>query len=386
MALPGLSALRRRLFPGWFSGGLSLVLLAALVWSAGKFFAWSFGEAHWSALSANYRLFFAGRYPVESLWRLGVCLALLAGGAGLTWGWLAPVEPEGKSSRGTGLIAVGALLLLAAPGGGTALAGVLALALGTRFSYGLGRRLQASEKPRRRLLAPFWLANLTLMFWLLLGGGGLRPAPADDLSGLVLTLLAAILSIVLSFPLGLLLALGRRSSLPAIRWLATLYIELVRALPLIGILFIAQVMLPLVLPPGWRPDRVVRAIAGFTLFSAAYLAENVRGGLQSIPQGQGEAARALGLNPVLTLGLIILPQALRAAIPALVGQFLSLFKDTSLLAIVGLVDLLGMGQSILANPKFVGDYAEVYLFIALIYLVCCGALSWAGRAWEKPQG
>ncbi|MFN5515071.1 MAG: ABC transporter permease subunit, partial [Cyanobacteriota bacterium] len=283
MPLPGFSTLRRLLFPGWLAGGLSLVLLAALSWSAGIFLSWSLGSAHWSALSANYRLFFAGRYPLESLWRLGVCLALFAGGGGLTWGWLAPIPLPQERSMGGGFVASGALLLLAAPGGWTALVGVLALVLGTALSYGLGRKMQSEEKVRRWLLAPFWVGNLILILWFLLGGGGLRPVPADDLSGLTLTLLAAVLSIFLSFPLGLLLALGRRSALPVIRWLATLYIELVRALPLIGVLFIAQVMLPLVLPPGWRPDRVVRAIAGFTLFSAAYLAENVRGGLQAIP-------------------------------------------------------------------------------------------------------
>jgi len=127
------------------------------------------------------------------------------------------------------------------------------------------------------------------------------------------------------------------------------YIELLRGLPLLGILFMAQVMLPLILPAGTRPERVIRAIAGFTLFAAAYLAENVRGGLQAIPKGQIEAARALGLKPIFVLLLIVLPQALKAVIPAIVGQFISLFKDTSLLAIVGLVDLLGMAGSVLAN-------------------------------------
>jgi general L-amino acid transport system permease protein len=186
----------------------------------------------------------------------------------------------------------------------------------------------------------------------------------------------------LSFPLGILLALGRQSRLPVIRWLSIGYIEIIRGLPLIGILFMAQVMLPLILPAEWRPDRVVRAIAGLTIFSAAYLAENVRGGLQSIPKSQVEAAKALGLNTPLVITLIILPQAIRAVIPTIVGQFISLFKDTSLLAIVGLIDLLGISQSILANPKFIGDYAEVYLFIGLIYWICCYAMFLASKKLE----
>jgi general L-amino acid transport system permease protein len=167
--------------------------------------------------------------------------------------------------------------------------------------------------------------------------------------------------------------------------LAIAYIELIRGLPLIGILFMAQVMLPLVLPVGVRPDRVIRAIAGFTIFSSAYLAENVRGGLQAIPQGQQEAARALGLNIFQTLGLIVLPQALRTVVPAIIGQFISLFKDTSLLAIASLVDLLGMAQLILGNPKFAGDYAEVYLFVAAIYWGCCFAMAQASRHLEMKE-
>jgi general L-amino acid transport system permease protein len=228
-----------------------------------------------------------------------------------------------------------------------------------------------------------WLLTLPLIAWLLLGGLFLTTIPLDDLSGLILTLLVAIASMILSFPLGVLLALGRQSELPAIRWLSIGYIELLRGLPLLGILFMAQVMLPLILPAGTRPERVIRAIAGFTLFAAAYLAENVRGGLQAIPKGQIEAAKALGLKPIFVLLLIVLPQALKAVIPAIVGQFISLFKDTSLLAIVGLVDLLGMAGSVLANPKFIGDYPEVYLFLAFIYWIFCYSMSLASRRLEQ---
>jgi general L-amino acid transport system permease protein len=193
----------------------------------------------------------------------------------------------------------------------------------------------------------------------------------------------AVVSIALSFPLGVLLALGRQSKLPAIHWLSIVYIELIRGLPLIGILFMAQIMLPLVLPSDMVLDQVWRAIAGYTIFTASYLAENVRGGLQSVPSGQTEAAKALGLNSLLVITLIILPQALRAVIPTIVGQFISLYKDTSLLTIVSLVDLLGISQSILANPKYVGRSAEIYLFIGLIYWIFCYSMSLASRKLEK---
>jgi general L-amino acid transport system permease protein len=142
-------------------------------------------------------------------------------------------------------------------------------------------------------------------------------------------------------------------------------------------------MLPLFLPVELRLDRVLRAIAGLVLFSAAYMAENVRGGLQSIPRGQIEAAKALGLNTPLVVILIILPQALRAVIPAIVGQFIGLFKDTSLLSLVGLVELTGIARSILAQPEFIGRYAEVYLFIGFIYWLFCYSMSLASRRLER---
>jgi general L-amino acid transport system permease protein len=252
------------------------------------------------------------------------------------------------------------------------------------FSWGLNLgRFPDCPAFLQRWWGLIWLLTLPLIAWLLLGGLFLTPVALDDLSGLILTLLVAIASIILSFPFGVLLALGRQSELPAIRWLSIGYIELVRGLPLLGILFMAQVMLPLILPVGTRPERGIRAIAGFTLFAAAYLAENVRGGLQAIPRGQIEAAKALGLQPIFVLLLIVLPQALKAVIPNIVGQFISLFKDTSLLAIVGLVDLLGMAGSVLANPKFIGDYPEVYLFLAFIYWIFCYSMSLASRKLEQ---
>ena len=218
-----------------------------------------------------------------------------------------------------------------------------------------------------------------------LGGGffGLRPIGTNNWGGLTLTLFLAITGIALCFPIGVLMALGRRSSLPIIKGLSVAYIELIRGVPLISILFMGQVMIPLFLPEGVRPDNIVRAIVGLTLFSSAYLAENVRAGLQAIPRGQFEAAASLGLNNPLTLALIVLPQALKTAIPAIVGQFISLFQDTTLLGIVGLVELLGISNSILANPTYLGDYAEVYLFIAVLYWFFCYAMSLGSRRIEQ---
>ncbi|MEM9904887.1 MAG: amino acid ABC transporter permease [Cyanobacteria bacterium P01_D01_bin.44] len=211
----------------------------------------------------------------------------------------------------------------------------------------------------------------------------LRSVSTSDWGGLTLTLLLAISGIALCFPIGVIMALGRRSDLPVVKGLSIGYIELIRGVPLISILFMGQVMIPMFLPEGVRPDRIARAIIGLTIFSSAYLAENVRAGLQAVPKGQYEAAASMGLNKPLTLSLIVLPQALKTAIPAIVGQFISLFQDTTLLGIVGLVELMGISQSILANPKYLGNHSEVYLFVAVLYWVFCYAMSLGSRKIEQ---
>ncbi|MEL7224444.1 MAG: amino acid ABC transporter permease [Cyanobacteria bacterium J06576_12] len=212
---------------------------------------------------------------------------------------------------------------------------------------------------------------------------GLETVRTNNWGGLLLTLFLAISGISLCFPAGVLLALGRRSKLPLIRTFSVAYIELVRGVPLIAILFMGQVLIPLFLPEGMRPDSVVRAIVGLTIFSSAYLAENVRAGLQAVPQGQAEAAQSLGLNKPLTTSLIVLPQALKTAIPAIVGQFISLFQDTTLLGIVGLSELLGMTQDLLASPKYLGDYAPAFVFIGAIYWIFCYGMSFGSRRIEE---
>jgi general L-amino acid transport system permease protein len=182
------------------------------------------------------------------------------------------------------------------------------------------------------------------------------------------------------------LALGRRSELPVVRWFSVGYIELVRGVPLITILFMAQLILPLFLPAGLTIDRVLRAMVAITLFSAAYLAENVRGGLQAIPKGQFEAANALGLNGLQTMFFIVMPQALRLIIPILVGQFIALFKDTALVSIVGLLDVVGIGRTVLAQPEFLGLQREVYAFISLLYWVLSYAMSYVSQRLEVSLG
>ena len=198
----------------------------------------------------------------------------------------------------------------------------------------------------------------------------------DEWSGLHLTLWVSALAIILSFPIGLLLALARRSSLPALRLLATTYIELIRGVPLIALLFMGQYVVGFLFPAGTTLSNLTRAIAVFTVFTSAYVAEIVRGGLQSLPPGQIEAGQALGLSPPSVIRLVVLPQALRAVIPAMVGQFISLFKDSSLLSIVAIVEFLGVRSLIHAQPDFqVTAHAETLVFVALGYWAISFAMS-----------
>ncbi|MBD1939876.1 amino acid ABC transporter permease [Microcoleus sp. FACHB-68] len=321
-----LNWLRQNLFNTWYNSILTLFCLWLIYQLVAAILGWAIFKAQWAVVWANLRLFLVGRYPAGETWRLWLVALILVGLTGLS-AW----------------------------------------------------------QPRllRRWLPAAWLVAFPVTLWLIGGGWGLMPVGTELWNGLLLTLLMAVVSIVLSFPLGVLLALGRQSTLPVVRWFSIFYIEVIRGLPLIGILFMAQVMLPLLLPPEIRLDRVLRAIAGLTLFSAAYLAENVRGGLQSLPRGQVEAGKALGFNPFLVIGLIVLPQALRAVIPAIVGQFISLFKDTTLLSIVGLLELIGIARSVLAQPQFLGRYAEVYLFIGIIYWFFCYTMSLVSRRLEQ---
>jgi general L-amino acid transport system permease protein len=209
----------------------------------------------------------------------------------------------------------------------------------------------------------------------------------DEWSGLHLTLWVSALAIILSFPIGLLLALARRSTFPALRWLATTYIELIRGVPLISLLFLGNYALGFLLPPGTSLSGISRAIASFTLFTAAYVAEIVRGGLQSLPAGQTEAGQALGLSTTSVMRLIVLPQALRAVIPAMVGQFISLFKDSSLLAIIAILEFLGVRSLIHAQPDFrVTAHAETLIFVAVGYWAFAYAMSRESQRLEGRLG
>ncbi|BCB17159.1 amino acid ABC transporter permease [Bosea sp. ANAM02] len=222
----------------------------------------------------------------------------------------------------------------------------------------------ASWTPR---LLGLWIAALALIVWLMGGGLGFEEVPTSAWGGLPVTLILTVVAIGIAFPVGILLALGRRSTMPAVRIAAVVGIESVRGLPLLSILFVASIMLPLFLPEALLPDKFVRALVALTIFAAAYLAEVIRGGLQAIPKGQYEAAAALGLPFWRTQYLVILPQAIRVVIPALANTIIVMIKNTSLVLVVGLFDLISSGKAALADPAWPSPAAETFLFIGAIF-------------------
>jgi len=374
---------RKNLFSTWYNSILTVICLIVSFQVITGIIVWVTTKAQWRVLEANLPLFFVGRFPSESYWRLWIVTGIITLLAGLTWG---NIQRQEKLWNPPLLILLGAGVVGAviSPIDLTSRLYLLGNIIIAAASYFVGRQIP----PKIMGWMPaVWALSFPVILWLIKGGLGLTEVSTNDWGGLVLTLFLAVISIILSFPIGVLLALGRQSSLPVVKLLSTLYIEIIRGLPLIGILFLGQVMLQLFLPPEYpKLDRVIRAIAGLTLFSAAYLAENVRGGLQAVPRGQIEAARAIGLNtPLLTL-LIVLPQALRTVIPAIGGQFIGLFMDTSLLSLFGMLELIGISRAVLANPSYIGRYAEVYIFIGIIYWVFCYSMSLASRKIERSLG
>ncbi len=235
-----------------------------------------------------------------------------------------------------------------------------------------------------RRLTALWLGGLAVVGVLMWGGVlGMSYVETTLWNGLPLTLVLAVVGIAFAFPLAVLLALGRRSELPAVRAICVAYIELIRGVPLITVLFMASVMLPLFLPTGMTVDKLLRAQIAFILFAAAYLAEVVRGGLQAIPKGQSEAADALGLSYWQRTRLIVLPQALALVIPPLVNTFIGTFKDTSLVIVIGLFDLLGTANAALSDANWRGFYAEAYIFVAAIYFSFCFFMSRYSQMLER---
>ena len=372
--------LKENLFNTWYNALLTLLAIVFLFIAFKGLLTWAFTEANWNVIPANLQIFLVGAYPREEIWRVWIViytLALLSGLSAGIWGGLALRLAIVIGCVGGGVGIILAFFPIAFSNRFGLLGGIALLVV----SFFL---IRGKKRFRPWVLGGWLLSFPWTMIWLH-GFAGLPTVFTSSWGGLLLTLILAAVGIVVSFPLGVFLALGRRSNLPVIKWVSTAYIETVRGVPLVTILFMAQIMVPIFLP-DFRIDKILRAMLGITLFSAAYMAENVRGGLQAIPTGQHEAAHALGLNYPLTMLLIILPQALRSVIPAIVGQFISLFKDTSLVTVIGLLDLLGIAKTVIANPDWLGLQAEVYLFAAVVYFVFSYSMSYISLRIEDALG
>ncbi len=237
----------------------------------------------------------------------------------------------------------------------------------------------------RKALPIAWIAVIPLGVVLLSGGLGLLPVSSRHWGGVTLTILLMTCSSLLAFPIGIIFAIGRQSELRLVKHFSAIYIDALRAVPLIAILFFGQLLIPLFLPLGLEINRVIRAVLAFSLFVSAYIAEDIRGGLQSIPKSQEEAAKTLGLSKLQIIRFVILPQALIIALPALTNQVIGLLQNTSLMAILGLVELFGISRSILANPLFIGRYMEVYIWLAGIYWLICTVMALLARHLEQKM-
>ena len=333
--------LRGNLFNSWYNSLLTVFVLLLLWQIVPPFFSWAFIDsvwntpaeacrdidgACWSIIPRNISFILFGFFPDGEQWRPGLAMALMLG-----------------------------------------------LVIFSR-----------NRKHWKKSLGVYWTIGLIVMGTLMYGGVfGMQVVETARWSGLPLTFMLALFGMVAAYPLGVFLALGRQSRMPAIKTLCVVYIEMIRGVPLISLLFMSSVMFPLFLPEGVTIDKVLRAQVAIILFTAAYIAEVVRGGLQAMPRGQFEAADSIGLNYNQTMRLIILPQALKIVIPPSVGILLSAFKDTSLVVIIALYDVLKTTKVTLSNPKWTGYSTEAYIFLAVLYFICCYAMSNYSRKLEK---
>ena len=401
---------RANLFDSRFSGALTLLSATFLLIGGWFGIRWVFLEANWGVIAEIGGLFVLGPYNNDQacpgnncFWRPQVGLLLVSMLLGMTW----VVAGGGSAKRIAILVAAVAAAFAFLPYGFDRmgmdvrlllLANVPALALGwamARFFPFFG----AVKGVGIFAVAAFLLTLLLVRGWED-GGPGLMPdllfswipglEPVVDLKdwgGLMLNILLAVVGISLSLPIGIALALGRRSDLQVVKGICVVFIEVFRGVPLITLLFMSQVLVPLAFPRDFPLDPLPRAAIGITLFSSAYMAENIRGGLQALHPGQAEAARALGLPGWQTTLLISLPQAIRNVIPAIVGQFISLFKDTSLIYIVGMLDIVEESRAyIQGNPELLASAQELFIFLAVVFWVFCYGMSYVSRRYERYLG
>lgn len=379
--------MKENLFSTWYNTMLTIVSAAIAVFGMYAIIKWVTVGADWRPIVEFPLLLMIGQYPREEIWRIALSLSLVSIMFGLSWAVWGELIQSFAVSLGA-ILAVVALLPFR----------IEALTIGYRIYLlvnllilYLGFIIGRLDRIKSRHVVIGWFVIAILIPLVLLPGFAnnefIPKVPTTQWGGLLVTFLLAIGGIVLSFPIGVLLALGRQSTLPVVKGFSTVFIETIRGVPLVTILFMFSLILAVFMPAESRIDRLLRALMGITVFSAAYTAENVRGGLQAVDPGQIEAAKAVGMGNFLITLFIVLPQALRAVIPAIVGQFIALFKDTTLVIILGINELLGIGRAVInSDPEFIRLQIEVYLFIAIIFWIFSYSMSSASRRLEEALG
>ena len=384
---------RENLFGSRLSGALTLLSAAAIAVGLWFSLAWIFFSADWEVIVKLGGRFVIGQYNAETscpgqncFWRPQAGLLMATALLGVFWAITASVSVKRAAFAVALTSAAFAFLPYSLNEMGwdvrlLLLANVPALGTG----WAIGRHTPLNT-PSRAIIASVGAFLLTL---LLLRGGflGLEPVVVEKWGGLMLNILLALTGIVFSFPLGVGLALGRRSNLPVLKLLCVFFIEVMRGMPLITLLFMSQVLVPLAFPENFPLNSVTRAAIVIILFSAAYMAENVRGGLQSLHPGQAQASRALGLAAWQTTLFISLPQAIRNVIPALANQFIALFKDTSLVYIIAMLDIVQIGRAFIqGNTEYLLHARELFIFIAVVFWVFTYAMSYFSKRLETHLG
>ena len=377
--------LRANLFSSWSNGIVTVILATAIFFGALGGVRWLLFASDWAVITHRVPLYIVGTYPREYYWRPEISLLLVSGLMGMAWRmWGGPAR---WFAVGFGaLVFIVALIPYSMPVLNRAL--LLAVPLAIAGGYGLFDVIRPGSRPK--WFAITGVAFLILSLVVIAGVGGVPGFHAvneSDVGGLMLNLLLATFGIICSMPIGVLLALGRRSRLPVVKIFCVAFIEIVRGVPLITLLFMSRHILPLTFPENMDVSVLYLAGITITLFSSAYMAENIRGGMAAVSPQQSQAAQALGLKQWQTTLFIMLPQGLRNIIPAIVGQFISLFKDTSLVFIIGMIDLVEIGRAGLSgNIDFQDNGMEVYLFLALVFWVFTFSMSYISRRIERSLG
>lgn len=386
--------IRENLFSSWFNGALTVASSVLIILAAWFCLRWALTDADWSVIATIGGGFFIGQYNTElacpgqnCFWRPQAGLLLVTALLGMVWGVVGGVGKKIALSVAV-VSALMAFLPYSLDDMGLDVRILLFINLPAVLAgWGLVRYTSLITVQRLVVFGIITFLLILLLLRGLPGMPGLQPVSVVNWGGLTLNLLLAVAGIVLSLPIGIALALGRRSNLPIVKLLCVIFIEIFRGVPLITLLFMSQVLVPLAFPEDFPQNSVFRAAIIITLFSSAYMAENIRGGLQALSRGQVEAARALGLAGWQTTLLIELPQAIRNVIPAIVGQFIALFKDTSLVYIIGMLDVVEIGRAFIqGNPEYLDNARELFIFLAIVFWIFTYSMSYVSGRIEEHMG